>query len=148
MHKATIHVVLAGLVAGQLTTSLFAADEGYTFTYSPTEATTYARGIIESLSRSGQRKDARPNNLRLEAPRTSTAIDGHGRRFVYVSFPEKDGARGFEVIFEVCNAEAVSWVDMSPVVYSPVASVSAALRDFESMRGDPKADYPKGCGNM
>lgn len=122
-----------------------AADAPRTFPYRKAEATTYAQGIIESFARSGQRKDARPSELRMKTPRTSSAIDGHGRRFIYVSFPEKDGPRGFEVIFEVCSARAVSWIDMAPVVYSPVADVVSALRDFESMRGDPKADYPKGC---
>lgn len=62
-----------------------------------------------------------------------------------VLFSQKQSQRGFEVVFEVCNATLRSWVDLSPVIYSEVIDIKKAKVEFESMRGNPDAGYPKGC---
>lgn len=121
------------------------AQQPYQFSYDSVEAGKFARGLIESFARVGRRKDINLDALNFEDMRTASAIDGAERRFVYVSFKWKKTNRGFEVIFEVCNSDARSWVDMSPVVYSEVANVFEAMNDFVLMRGDPTALYPRGC---
>lgn len=122
------------------------ALSGGTFDFNQVQMTKYAKGIIESFSESGRRKDVRLELLNFTSPALSAAVDGSQRRFVYVAFRAQQGEGGFEVVFEVCEPVAEAWTDVVPVVYSPVASISDALRAFETVRLNPKAHYPSGCG--
>jgi len=135
--------VIAGAVLCSAQT-VASSPKNYQFSYDKNDVTRYAKGVIESFARSGHR-NINFGLLNMEAPQTSSAIDGKGRRFVMVLFSQKQSQRGFEVVFEVCNATLRSWVDLSPVIYSEVIDIKKAKVEFESMRGNPDAGYPKGC---
>ena len=84
---------------------------------------------------------APPYDLEYSNPILASAIDGQGRKFVFVAYKNKGEKAGASMRLEVCG----SMIDLQPSWYGGSLDVDKDLKEFQSMSGDKTADYPGAC---
>lgn len=82
-------------------------------------------------------------------PAMASAIDGSGRRFIYVGFEGLPNTSGAAVVFELCDDNRWPVLVLGPdeTRHNHHINIKQELNNFLHIRGDKAADYPHGCDN-